>query len=154
MPNLESEQWKNAQATSLWKRTLGSNKKEVKNLRESFLKARENAAILLDKIRYDFPNLTIHDITHVDSLWNVADVIVGNKYNINPLEGYILGIAFLIHDAALSYDAVGGKEALRATTEWKDAHAYKDNNLNDEDFEKECDFVTIRVLHARNAETI
>lgn len=154
MPNLESEQWKNAQATSLWKRTLGSNKKEVKNLRESFLKARENAAILLDKIRYDFPKLTIHDITHVDSLWNVADTIIGKDYPINPLEGYILGIAFLIHDAALSYDAVGGKEALRATTEWKDAHAYKDNNLNDEDFEKECDFVTIRVLHARNAETI
>ena len=103
--------------TSLWKRTLGNEKKgnqeynnQVKLLRDSFLDARKNAEFLLNKIRIDFPNLTVHDITHVDSLWNVADTIIGEEYPINPLEGYILGIAFLIHDAALSYDTAGGKE--------------------------------------------
>ena len=43
---------------------------------EAYLKARENAAYLLAKIRVDFPNLTIHDISNADGLWQVASVIV------------------------------------------------------------------------------
>lgn len=154
MANLDSPQWKRAQQTSLWKRTLGSDDEDVKPLKESFLDARENAAFLLDKIRPDFPNLTIHDITHVDSLWTVADAIIGENYPINPLEGYVLGIAFLIHDAALSYDAVGGKEKLRNTIEWKDAYADGPGDKSEEEFKKECDFIAIRALHAENAKKL
>ena len=144
----------NYQDTSLWKRTLGSNSKDVKPLRESFLDARRNADFLLRKIRMDFPNLTVHDITHVDSLWNVANTIIGEDYPINPLEGYVLGISFLIHDAALSYDAVGGKDKLRDTIEWKDAYADGPGDKDDEEFKKECDFAAIRILHAKYAEEI
>ena len=154
MANLESPQWKRAQQTSLWKRTLGSDDEDVKQLRESFLDARKNAAFLLDKIRPDFPNLTIHDMTHVDSLWSVADTIIGENYPINPLEGYVLGIAFLIHDAALSYYSVGGKEKLRNTIEWRDAHAEGPGDKSEEEFEKECDFIAIRALHAENAKKL
>lgn len=154
MAELESKQWKRAQQTSLWKRTLGSDDEDVKPLRESFLDARENAAFLLDKIRPDFPNLTIHDITHVDSLWSVADAIIGEDYPINPLEGYVLGIAFLIHDAAMSYDAVGGKDKLRNTIEWKDAYADGPGDKSEEEFKKECDFTAIRAIHAREAKEI
>ena len=154
MGNLDSPQWRRAQQTSLWKRTLGSDDEDVKPLRESFLDARENAAVLLDKIRPDFPNLTIHDITHVDSLWTVADAIIGENYPINPLEGYVLGIAFLIHDAALSYDAVGGKDKLRNTIEWKDAYADGLGDKDEDEFKKECDFTAIRAIHAREAKEI
>ncbi len=154
MAELESKQWKRSQQTSLWKRTLGSDDEDVKPLRESFLDARKNAAFLLDKIRPDFPNLTIHDITHVDSLWSVADAIIGEDYPINPLEGYVLGIAFLIHDAALSYYSVGGKEKLRNTIEWRDAHAEGPGDKSEEEFEKECDFIAIRALHADNAKNL
>lgn len=154
MADLESKQWKRAQQTSLWKRTLGSDDEDVKPLRESFLDARENAAVLLDKIRPDFPNLTIHDITHVDSLWSVADAIIGENYPINPLEGYVLGIAFLIHDVALSYDAIGGKEKLRKEDVWKDAFADGPGDKSEEEFEKECDFTAIRAIHAREAKEI
>ena len=154
MANLDSPQWKRAQQTSLWKRTLGSDDEDVKPLRESFLDARKNAAFLLDKIRPDFPYLTIHDITHVDSLWSVADTIIGENYPINPLEGYVLGIAFLIHDAALSYDAVGGKDKLRAKLEWKDAYADGPCDKDEEEFKKECDFTAIRAIHAREAKEI
>lgn len=154
MANLDSPQWKRAQQTSLWKRTLGSDDEDVKPLRESFLDARENAAFLLDKIRPDFPNLTIHDITHVDSLWTVADAIIGDNYPINPLEGYVLGIAFLIHDAALSYDAVGGKDKLREENVWKDAFAEGPGDKDEEAFMKECDFTAIRAIHAREAKEI
>ena len=143
------------QDTLLWKRTLGSDDKNVEHLRESYLRARENAEFLLGKIRNDFPNLTVHDITHVDSLWNVADTIIGPNYPINPLEGYVLGIAFLIHDATLSYETFGGQKALRETIEWKDAYAEGPSDSNNiEAFEKNCDFAAIRTLHAQNAESI
>lgn len=148
------KKWKLAQNTSLWKRTLGSTDEFVTPLRKSFLDARENAIYLLDKIRKDFPNLTVHDITHVDSLWNVANTIIGEDYPINPLEGYVLGIAFLIHDSALSYDAVGGKDKLRDTIEWQDAYADGHGDKDEEEFKKECDFTAIRILHAKYAEDI
>lgn len=142
------------QSTSLWKRTLGLDNENVKPLRDSFLGAHENAEFLLAKIRKDFPNLTVHDISHVDSLWNVADTIIGEDYLINPLEGYVLGISFLIHDAALSYETVGGIDELRNTVEWKDAYADGANGKDEEIFKKECDFTAIRALHAREAEII
>lgn len=142
------------QNTSLWKRTLGLDNEYVKPLRDSFLDARKNAKFLLDKIRKDFSDLTVHDITHVDSLWNVADTIIGNNYPINPLEGYVLGVSFLIHDAALSYETVGGKDALRETIQWKDAFAGGPGDKELEDFKKECDFEAIRAIHAIKAEGI
>lgn len=140
--------------TSLWKNTLGSEDINVKPLRDSFIQSRKDAEILLNKIRIDFPELTIHDITHVDSLWNVADTIIGENYLINPLEGYILGIAFLIHDAVLSYDAIGGIDALRETIEWKDAYFEEHDIIHDEELKKACDFIAIRSLHAKKAESI
>ena len=142
------------QDTSLWKRTLGLDNLNVKPLRESFLRAHENAEFILEKIRNDFPNLTVHSINHVDSLWSVADTIIGEQYPINPLEGYILGMSFLIHDAVLSYYAFGGIDKLRETVEWKDVYADGCNDKDDEEFKKDCDFVAIRTLHARKAEGI
>lgn len=142
------------QDTSLWKRTLGLNDKNVESLKESFIDARKNAEFLLAKIRNDFPNLTVHDITHVDSLWNVADTIIGDEYPINPLEGFVLGIAFLIHDAALSYKAVGGVSVLRDTDEWRDAFADGTSDNDMEKFKKDCDFYAIRALHAKYAEKL
>ena len=142
------------QDTSLWKRTLGKDDKNVEPLRESFLRGREHAKSLLKKIREDFENLTMHDITHVDSLWNVADVIIGDEYPINPLEGYVLGVAFLIHDAALSYEAVGGVVELRRTIEWNDEFADGPGEMDKDKFEKECDFIAIRAIHSEKAASV
>ena len=146
--------------TTLWKTAFekkndGYDEKREK-LENSFLSARNNAKELLDKIRTDFPSLTIHDITHVDGLWQVASVIAGENYDLNPLEGFILGCAFLMHDAALSYDAVGGIERLRSTIEWKDIYAdyIDDNTLTQEEKFYETDFRTIRLLHAKIAESL
>ena len=143
------------QETNLWKRTLGNQDSAVDNLRSSFEKTRRSVAGLLNKIRGDFEYLTIHDISHVDALWEVADTLLGPSYKINPLEGYILGIAFLIHDVALSYRTVGGVDVLRKTPEWKDAYAEgcpkgKDKKV----FLEECDFKAIRMIHAKKAEKI
>ena len=145
--------------TSLWKNSLDNddkygNQKQREKLISSFLQARDNSCIILDKIRADFPNLTLHDINHVDSLWRVASVIIGKNYEVNPLEGYVLGCAFLMHDAVLSYDAAGGINHLREQIEWKDYYEdlRNEKSLSENEILFETDFKTIRLLHARKAE--
>lgn len=140
------------QETCLWKKTLGQESEGVIRLRDCYIKSRDNASYILDKIKEDFPELTMHDISHVDSLWSVANTIIGDEYKINPLEGFVIGCAFLIHDAALSYYAFGGKEGLRNNVTWKDIESKKKKDLRveelDDDSKRECDFKTIRYLHA------
>lgn len=143
--------------TQLWNNSLCNTSYGEDDLRatltSAYMKARDNAAYLLSKIRTDFPNLTVHDISHVDGLWQVASVIVGADYKINPLEGFVLGCAFLMHDAVLSYEAVGGVENLRNCDTWRDY--YKDykkiDSLTPEEQIYETDFLTIRKLHANRA---
>lgn len=147
-------------ATELWKNSLGNDSSGFLDLRKElineYLNARENAKYLLDKIRNDFPNLTVHDISHIDGLWQVASVITGKGYNVNPLEGFILGCAFLLHDAALSYDAVGGVNHLRKLDEWKDYYEdlKNDKTKSSDEIIYETDFITIRKLHAKYAEKL
>lgn len=144
--------------SALWCNSLGNDIYKEEELRkklcDEYELARKNAAFLLGKIQKDFPNLTIHDISHIDNLWHIASTITGNDYEINPLEGFVLGCAFLVHDAVLSYDAIGGVDVLRSTKEWKDYYADYDSNLDSETIKKECDFKTIRLLHANKAEEI
>lgn len=146
--------------TFLWKKSLGlegsDEESSVVLLRSAFESVRSNGSYLLDKIRRDFPNLTMHDITHVDSLWQVASIITGADYPINPLEGFVLGCAFVMHDAVLSYEAAGGQDKLRATNTWKDYYSdYKNNSdLTPEQQLYEADFKAIRLLHASYAEEL
>lgn len=142
--------------TSLWKKAFNHKKDGYNPLRDklaaAYERSRENATILLDKIRKDFPNLTVHDISHVDGLWQVASTITGKDYDITPLEGFVLGCAFLMHDAVLSYEAFGGVGALRGTPQWKDyLKAVQQENVmaQEEEQQKEADFRTIRFFHAK-----
>ena len=145
--------------SKIYQRTLGSQEGDVKacaRLQFEYEKTRKNMTGVLSQIAKDFPNLTVHDITHVDKLWEVADVIVGDDYPMTPLEGFVLGCAFLIHDSALSYEAVGGKDKLRNLAYWKDTYAELTNrdDMSEAEKEKEADFSTIRYIHAQEAETI
>lgn len=143
----------------LWKEAFLGKHGHVElreRLSNAFDIAHDNASFLLDRIRIDFPSLTIHDITHVDSLWQVASIIAGNNYPLNPLEGFVLGCSFLIHDAALSYFSVGGKNKLRSTIEWNDFHTdyISRTDMTNEEKEYETDFKTIRYLHAKFAKEL
>ena len=68
------------------------------------------------------PGLTLHDVTHLDALWETADLIAGDKYPLNPLEAFVFGSAVLLHDSAMCWEAyANGQQGVRNTTEWKDA---------------------------------
>ncbi|MGW2743930.1 HD domain-containing protein [Streptomyces sp. NPDC001450] len=47
------------------------------------------------------PDFTVHDISHVDALWETASLMCGDQVGLNPAEAYVLGCAFVLHDAAM-----------------------------------------------------
>lgn len=146
----------NYEKTSLWLQTLGrQGETDVDRLRVAYQTLREHIKGLLEEVRKDFPNLTVHSIEHADDLWKIASLITGENYAINPLEGFILGCSFLVHDSVLSYKAFGGKEALRNTITWKDNfQEITGTEYDTEDGKQKIDFKVIRQLHAKHCKDV
>ena len=114
---------------------------------------RRNTKHLTSKIAGSLPNLTIHDISHLDALWDVAGTVIGPEFPINPLEAYIFGAAVLLHDAGLCFEAYsGGQDAVRSTLQWRDAYgrlSSKSSQMTNP--EREADYEALRTLHASQA---
>lgn len=146
--------------TRLWKKSLGSRADEnsCEKLRATYEQFRRNVANLVGKISADLPNLTVHDVTHLDALWEIADLIAGDQYPLNPLEGFILGGAILLHDAALTFEAyTNGLAGIRDTVCWQDAYAYDTQQHPEKpDYERKeyADFVAVRRLHSERASAL
>ncbi|MBF0525681.1 MAG: ATP-binding protein [Deltaproteobacteria bacterium] len=114
----------------LWQRTLANQsdrfdpQREI--LRQAFLSFREHVAQLVGEIGGLLPELTVHDITHLDALWRIADEIAGPKYPLNPAEAFVLGGAFLLHDAAHVLVAYpGGVAEIKRSIAWSDLIAQR-----------------------------
>jgi len=113
--------------TRLWRQTLAcqlepdSYAVQRQRLRDAFRSARLRARDLAEKIGRDLPDLTVHDITHIDALWQMADLIVGPDFTITPTEAFVLGASFLVHDLGLSLAAyVDGVKEIRRKPLWQD----------------------------------
>lgn len=112
--------------STLWKSTLGNTEaeahsKELAILRDLFLDMRSMTEVLVRNVSSDLSNFTIHDVTHLDALWSVASEIVGNDYIITPTEAFVLGGAFLLHDAGMCVAAYpGGIEEIKKHDYWED----------------------------------
>jgi len=147
--------------TKLWLRTLDDVNNDMyrdkrEELRTAFIKFRSNATHLVAQISSVLPGLTQHDISHLDALWEVADLICGDDYPINPLEAFVFGGAVLLHDSALCFEAYdSGIEGIRQTNIWKDSYASISENMPDtKEAEKLADFSALRALHAYQAELL
>jgi hypothetical protein len=149
---------KDFKTLNIWRNAFedGDHSGEEERLSAALNKVRTNAEALGQKIAHDFPNLTIHDVTHMDALWRVADLLVGKAHKLNPLEVFVLGCTFYLHDAALCFDAyAGGTASVRETDVWKDAFWRHQHGGQEEGVAQEAaDFDAIRALHARQAEEI
>jgi len=115
------------QKTRLWQRTLGERPSgddaadARKGLRDAFGRFRDRAADVAAEIKRDLPDFTDHDIGHLDALWGTADLIAGDGYPITPVEAFVLGGAFLVHDLGLGLAAYpGGLEELKKDVGWRD----------------------------------
>jgi hypothetical protein len=67
----------NFKETSLWKMAFESeqakaHQSSVEALISSFTRARDNARALVSEISIDLPNYTVHDIEHLDALWEIG----------------------------------------------------------------------------------
>ncbi len=145
--------------TGLWSRTLEPQSDAFEDKREelraSFINFRMKAADLVSQIAGTLPGLTLHDISHLDALWEVADLICGQDYPLNPLEAYVFGGAVLLHDSALCFEAYdNGIVGIRETTIWKDAFASLPKSIESEEAKKIADFSALRSLHASQAERL
>jgi hypothetical protein len=80
--------------------------------------------MLATEIARDLPDYTVHDISHIDSLWHLADLIAGENINLTPPEAFVLGGAFLVHDLGNGLAAYpDGITSLRSSPIWDDAVA-------------------------------
>lgn len=128
--------WKNTDKLSVLLASLRQVEKEIEDY--------------LQQIRTDFPQLTDHSIDHSRMLWQYADLIVGDqeKEYLNPLEAYVLHIAFLIHDAGMCYSVLNNRDELEKEPLYLD-YLYRlgDTPENRED----AIFYTVRYFHGDHA---
>jgi hypothetical protein len=159
--------------TRLWRESLGrtttrhTHRKERDRLRAAFFSFRENAALLAGEIPRDFDFLTVHDITHLDALWEMADLVTAKNEILSPLEAFVLGGAFLIHDLGMGLAAYpDGFDGLRQRAEFRDLitvlltaklgrrPSVEELQHPDEAITNEAKFSFIRNLHAAHAEEL
>ena len=143
------------ESSALWQRSFGGIEEDpsIKKLVVSLHGVRRRAAELTSRISSALPGLTLHDVTHLDALWDAADVIAGDQFALNPLEAYVFGCAVLLHDAGLCFEAyAGGRNAVRETIQWRDARQRLASWAADP--EREADFEALRSLHAMQAEQL
>src|SRR5579872_7619873 len=98
-------------STRLWQTTLAvqpdddAHSEPRERLRSAYRLMRRRAADVSQEIIRDLPDFTVHDINHIDALWEMASIIAGDHYPLTPAEGFVLGGAFLVHDLGLGVAA-------------------------------------------------
>jgi hypothetical protein len=150
--------------TPLWQSTLAKQlsddhrEKDREFLRVSYESFRANAGLLAAEISRDLPDYTVHDLTHLDALWEMASIICGNDYKLTPAEAFVLGGAFLIHDLGMGLAAYPeGLNELKRSVIWEDtvSHLAKRNpESSTESIEKDATGIVLRSLHAKHAEKL
>lgn len=139
--------------TSFWRQTLGTNDKSINLLKESFLNSRNNIKFIMEKQKNDFIGISYDTIEQIDSFWEIVDILF--KYNIpvNPVEGYVLGTAFLLSSPLLSLSSTYGKAAIEETLEWKDLTTDIDSSSK-ESSDNDNYLSVLRTLHFREINKI
>ena len=157
--------------TWLWRNAFetprpDSTTDEQEFFKGQYLSIRDRAAHLVSRIAADVPGLTVHDISHLDALWDMASLVAEGAVSINPAETFVLGGSILLHDAAMSVAAYpGGLAEVQTTVAWKDAIANFALALkeSDEDIDVEDPPESVkqqvlpgvlRQLHAQHAEIL
>lgn len=116
-----------AQSSTLWESIFGTerftgNATERDRFRVALESARIAADQLASEISRDLPQYTQHDLSHLDALWHLAGELIGPDIELNPAEGFVLGVAFLVHDLGMShaaYEVTG--QSIREDHRWPDA---------------------------------
>lgn len=132
-------------------------------LAESLASFRKRVGELITTVPAEVPGLTVHDLTHMDALWEMLDILVDGGYPLNPAEVYVLGGAILLHDSAMTIHAYkGGIEDVKKCDEYTDALSYFQSNSNlkvdcseyELASQKYATSATLRLKHAEQAQAL
>lgn len=152
--------------SALWKSAFeqirdDATQKEQQRLAGCYEAMRTRASALVAKIQADLPHMTIHDVTHLDALWEMASIASGESFDLNPAEAFVFGGAVLLHDAAMTLAAYpGGIAELRLESEWRDLFARysatvaADDAISAKEVERRATEEALRLLHAKQAENL
>lgn len=152
--------------TTLWKAAFeeargDANPHEQARLANCYGSMRDRASSLVTKIAGDLPFMTVHDVTHLDALWEMASIAAGDSFNLNPAEAFVFGGAILLHDAAMTLAAYpSGIGELREQTEWRDLYSRYmtsvpvDDAAMAKEAENRATADALRLLHAKQAENL
>lgn len=152
--------------TILWRAAFEDARSDATSAEQAHLAGvyesmRKRASALVAKIQTDLPHMTIHDVTHLDALWEMASIAAGNSFDLNPAEAFVFGGAILLHDAAMTLAAFpGGISELRQETEWRDLHARyaasvpAGDSAAAKEAENRATADALRLLHAKQAERL
>ena len=159
--------------TKIWQTTLAKqlapdpHEKEREILRFGFEDFREKAKILASEIALSLPEYTVHDISHIDALWETTNLVLKDEDRLNPAEAFVLGGAFLIHDLGMGLAAFPkGFDELKKESIWLDTviAMYKkkyNKTVNEKDIQnidgeiqKSATENVLRLLHAKHAEKL
>ena len=152
------------ESTYLWQSTLAkqlepdNTEQEREFFRVNYESFRRNAGLLAAEISRDLPDYTVHDLTHLDALWEMASIICGENYSLNPAEAFVLGGAFLVHDLGMGLAAYpDGVDDLKKNSLWSDTIAHLEKTkkaLSSNEIEKQAIEIVLRGLHAKHAEKL
>ena len=110
----------------LWENSLAGTRNDThaaarERLRANYEACHDFSAVLAAEITRDNPSYTVHDVTHMDALWELADLIAGAEYPLTPAEVFVVGCAMLVHDLAMGMAAFPEREtALLGNERWRD----------------------------------
>lgn len=159
--------------THIWSNTLAAQPEPDpaagarERLRSVFVKFRDRAGSVAGEIARDLPEFTVHDVTHFDALWQMADLIAGDTVSFTPVEAFVLGGVFLTHDLGMGLAALPeGRDGLRADPSWSDLVAASLRRRNgrtptadeiaspEQEIEQEVLSELLRQRHAQRAEQV
>lgn len=157
MPYEDSWLWR----TAFTEAREGVSTEEQAYFRERYLSMRGKASLLVARIGADMKDMTVHDVTHLDALWEMGSILTRDIIRLNPPEAFVFGGAILLHDAAMSLAAYpDGVAGLKQEVVWKDSYARltqlaRDRGVEpDQQTEALATADALRSLHAKQAERL
>ena len=162
----------NFQDTWLWQHAFQTDREDCSRDEQQYFAlkycdAREKAGALVSRIATDIPGLTVHDLTHLDALWETASLVAADAINVSAAEAYVFGVSVLLHDAGMSLAAYpDGLGAVMQTTVWRDTIARMllesvdrgdgefDTDNPPEEVVRKAIPTVLRLLHAAHAEEL
>lgn len=156
------------QDSALWKAALAHRDNDPyaaqrERLRVALESARRRVDPMVRQAHHDCFGLTIHDLTHLDALWEIGSQLISDVNAISPLEAFIFGASVLLHDTAMAISAYeGGIDALKATDTWERAVTTQLRSLGlpvlprdivspDDTIVRSATFSVLRTIHAKQA---